>query len=116
MSDPVVKVPFRGDCITAYTEDIAILDVTCWAEYLRGPDHTCAYCHGDPCAERPCERCGGAYMRFVRLTGASVPGYWEVIPHADDCQAVTWIDKNFAAGIAAGHMPENCPCCNGRPT
>lgn len=31
-------------------EDVT-LDVTYIAEYARGPGSTCAFCHGDPCAE-----------------------------------------------------------------
>jgi hypothetical protein len=27
------------------------LDVLHWAEFPRGADGTCAFCHGDPCAE-----------------------------------------------------------------
>lgn len=29
-----------------------LLTVTDWSEFLRGPDNTCAFCHGDPCAQR----------------------------------------------------------------
>lgn len=47
MSHPVVKVPFLGDG----AEPDTVLDVIYIAEYPRGEDGTCAYCHGDPCAE-----------------------------------------------------------------
>jgi len=32
--------------------DAILLTVRYWAEFLRGPDGTCAFCHGDPCAEQ----------------------------------------------------------------
>ena len=27
------------------------VEVMYWAQYLRGPDNNCAYCHADPCGE-----------------------------------------------------------------
>lgn len=48
MTQRTYLVPFiAGDG----TEEI-MLTVVCIAEYPRGVDDTCAYCHGDPCAER----------------------------------------------------------------
>jgi hypothetical protein len=43
----IYLVPFLGD-----GEDAVLLTVIYIAEYPRGLDGTCAYCHGDPCAER----------------------------------------------------------------
>lgn len=45
---PLYLVPFSpGD-----ERDPILLTVSYWAEFLRGEDGTCAFCHGDPCAER----------------------------------------------------------------
>lgn len=44
---PLYLVPFLPD-----ERGPILLTVRYWADYLRGPDDTCAFCHGDPCAER----------------------------------------------------------------
>lgn len=44
---PTYLVPWIGD-----GTDGVLLTVIYIAEYPRGVDGTCAYCHGDPCAER----------------------------------------------------------------
>lgn len=107
---PVVKLPFLGCALTAYTGVTPVLDVTEFAEFLRGPDGTCAFCHGDPVAEKPCRDCGGGYMRHVKLTSG---GGWQHVPHDESfCTRVTWIDREFAADSRF----ENCPCCKGRAT
>jgi hypothetical protein len=51
MPRPTVRLEFLGCNLTAYTDERVWLDVIYFAEYLRGPDGTCAFCHGDPCAE-----------------------------------------------------------------
>jgi hypothetical protein len=130
MSDPVVKLPFRGCALTAYGPDghgtEVTLDVTDFAEFLRGEDGTCAFCHGDPCAERPCPDCGGGYIKILKpgeLPAGGLPvrtftaARWSFqhIPHGEDCTRVTWIDREFAATPEYSRF-ETCPCCQGRPT
>jgi len=59
MSQPVVRVPvYPGDG----TE--TVVDIICiTADFPRGPDGTCAFCQGDPCAERSAlDSAIGAYM------------------------------------------------------
>lgn len=48
-----------------------LLTVTDFAEFLRGPDNQCAFCHGDPCAERsgPETLIGNLYARTRRWFG-----------------------------------------------
>lgn len=46
MKPPIVIVPIVG---TGIEESV---EVIYWARFLRGPDGTCAYCHGDPGAKR----------------------------------------------------------------
>jgi hypothetical protein len=125
MSYPVVQVPFLGCAITAYTDETPVLDVTDFAEYLRGPDGTCAFCHGDPCAEKPCD-CGGGYIHIVKsgdlprpdlpartFTGARWS--FQHVPHREGCTRVTWIDREFAANPDYAAF-EACPSCQGRAT
>lgn len=64
------------------------IEVACIAEYPRGADGLCAYCHGDPCAERP-ESAGTQIGDF----------YWRA-RHAE------WRVSSYLS----------CPCCEGRPT
>lgn len=44
---PLYLVPFMNG-----ERGPVLLTVTYFSDFLRGPDGTCAYCHGDPCAER----------------------------------------------------------------
>jgi len=44
-------VPFLGDGAYQETGKDTMLTVIYIAEFPRGIDGTCAYCHGDPCAE-----------------------------------------------------------------
>lgn len=120
-SYPVVKVPFLGCALTAYADVTPVLDVTCFAEFLRGEDDTCAFCHGDPVAEKPCADCGGGYVHVTRPGGAPemhLPAKTfgkriiQHVPHAGLCTRVTWIDREFWAA----RNFETCPCCQGRPT
>jgi len=130
---PVVKVPFLGCALTAYTSESGftqgtevVLDVTDFCEFLRGPDGTCAFCHGNPCAERACPDCGGGRIKIIKSGELPVPGlpvrtfngarwYFQHILHADGCTRVTWIDREFAATPDYSAF-ETCPCCHGRPT
>lgn len=109
MARDIIKIEFIGDGL----EPTTILDVT-YAHAaqggagLSGPDGTCAYCHGDPCAERPCAECGGGYMRFLRPPEGRGRLH---VPHAEGCGVVTFIDRYMINEYA-----ETCPACNGRPT
>ena len=51
MSRRVYLVPFLGDRPDPANEPETMLSVIYIAEFPRGVDGTCAYCHGDPCAE-----------------------------------------------------------------
>lgn len=125
-ADPVVQLPFLGCKLTAYTDVTPVLDVTHYAEFLRGPDGTCAFCHGDPCAERPCPDCGGSYIKIIKSGEVPRPGLpvrtfreacwsFQHVPHVGGCTRVTWIDREFAATPDYSFF-ETCPCCQGRPT
>jgi hypothetical protein len=48
MALPTSKIEFLGDGLEPRTE----LDVAYIAEFARAADGQCAYCLGDPCAER----------------------------------------------------------------
>jgi hypothetical protein len=74
--------------LTAETDDDIWLDVLCFAEFLRDVRHDCAFCHGDPCAER------SAPDSLIAREYAA----WR------DC---TWNSKQDGF---------TCPCCQGRPT
>lgn len=58
MPQPTYLVPFLGDGANlSHTPGVpdgppTMLTVIYIAEYPRGVNGTCAYCHGDPCAER----------------------------------------------------------------
>lgn len=125
-ADPVVKLPFLGCKLTAYTDITPVLDVTHYAEFLRDPDGTCAFCHGDPCAERPCPDCGGGCIKIIKSGEVPLPDLpvrtfrearwsFQHVPHGDGCTRVTWIDREFAATPDYSFF-ETCPCCEGRPT
>lgn len=47
-TEPLYLVPF----FAADGGGAILLTVACWADYLRDVDNRCAFCHGDPCAER----------------------------------------------------------------
>jgi hypothetical protein len=123
---PVVKVPFQGCHLTAYTDIRPILDVISFAKFLRGPDGTCAFCHGDPCSDQACTECGGGYVKKLMDGGIPEPGLpvrtftgcrwsFQHIPHQPGCQTTTWIDQEWMA--CPDYAPfETCPCCEGRPT
>lgn len=57
MPEPTTRIQFLGSALgirggpDGRGEEVW-LDVIYHAEFLRGPDGTCAFCHGDPCAER----------------------------------------------------------------
>lgn len=123
---PVVKIPFLGCALTAYADVTPMLDVIYFAEFLRGPDGLCAFCHSDPCAEQPCAECGGGYIKKVPSGEIPEPGIpvrtfsrsrwsWQHIPHTPECQTVTWIDREWLATPDYGTF-ETCPCCDGRPS
>jgi len=46
--NPQKENPMPKMHISGYECEVAYI-----AEYARGPDGTCAFCHGDPCAEYP---------------------------------------------------------------
>ena len=50
MSEPTVTIPFLGAGSGEFEE--VQLEVAYLADYPRGADGHCAFCHGDPCAER----------------------------------------------------------------
>lgn len=54
MSQQTILVPFLGDGAYRWNDGgkDTVLTVIYIAEFPRGVDGTCAYCHGDPCAER----------------------------------------------------------------
>lgn len=82
----VSRVRFAGCYLTAETSEEIWLDVLCFAEFLRDVRHDCAFCHGDPCAERsaPDTLISREYLCWRR-----------------------W--ANHSDGFT-------CPCCQGRPT
>jgi hypothetical protein len=51
MARHAVRLQFLGCKLTAYTDEEVWLDVAYFAEFLRGVDGLCAFCHADPCAE-----------------------------------------------------------------
>ena len=104
MSREVVQVPFLGSALTGHTDLTPLLDVIYFAEFLRGPDGLCAFCHGDPLAERPCTECGGGYIHTIKsgelpITDLPVRTFsgarysFQHIPHRDGCSTTTWIDR-----------------------
>jgi hypothetical protein len=66
------------------------LEVAYFAEFPRGPDGTCAFCRGDPCAENPPAH---TMSKLGDPPGYRIASYYERNP-----DAVT------------------CPMCEGRPT
>lgn len=81
-------IEFLGDMHTAEDWPAVVMRVANYAEYLRDAGGLCAYCHGDPCAER--SPAGSAIAVEYRL--------WK------EC---TWNSKREGF---------TCPCCLGRPT
>ena len=87
MAHPTVRIEFMGDYLTADDEEVW-LDVAYIAEYPRDADGLCAYCHGDPCAER------SAPDALISRNYAA----WRAADWADHSSGFT------------------CPLCEGRPT
>ena len=84
---PTYLVPFiPGNGPDVFPGGQVMLTVICIAEFPRGVDGTCAFCHGDPCAETSPE---SSYIwRYMNL-----PMYPE-----------------------SPYRPQTCPLCDGRPT
>lgn len=121
VSRGTVRLEFLGCKLTAYGgpdgKGIRVwLEVSCFAEFLRDIAGNCAFCHGDPVAERPCRECGGGYVERVPAPPEQRPRRASFVhrPHAEGCSTVTWIDREFMA--APDNRFETCPCCQGRPT
>ena len=84
----VTRLQFVGCMLTAETDDEIWLDVRYFAEFLRDVRGQCAFCHGDPCAER------------------SAPD--SLIAREYEC----WKNARWASD--SGYF--TCPCCQGRPS
>ena len=81
------QVPFiPGNGSDVFPNGQVMLTVTYIAEFPRDEKGTCAFCHGDPCAEY------------------SPEDSW------------IWRYMNIPAYAGSSYLPETCPCCDGRPT
>lgn len=118
MSQPTVRLEFLGCKLTAYTDESVWLDVAYFAEFLRDTDGTCAFCHADPLAERPCAECSRGYFawgpveRAVGL-GADARRY---LAHAEGCTLGQRLIEKEVLACPEYASFETCPCCSGRPT
>ena len=67
-----VQVEFLGG--KSFAGRPVFMEVTYFAEFLRGPDGTCAFCHGDPCAESsPQDSFIARYMQEYKAWAETCP-------------------------------------------
>lgn len=83
-----------ADAATGWPGSVKI-PVAYIAQFPRDRDGTCAFCHGDPCAEfSPPDSQIAQYFARGRARAAQ---YENPL-------------------LRQGAMPQTCPCCDGRPT
>ncbi len=110
-----VRIEFLGCALTAWGGDEGMgeevwLDVIYFADFLRGADGECAFCHGDPCAEKRCSDCGGGYIEFFKPEKGST--FWRYVEHLCG-KPISLIAREF---MVRPKSFETCPCCHGSPS